>query len=1082
VTERENERSDRRLIEVGFPSHQVGAETQRERDTGTAPPVNRLHVWWARRPLTPSRAAILSSLLPADTDPDWFLRQLGIEKVQVFIDGKALILNDNLLSKTEVDPNGREWLLADDALFGALRAEQLHRDQNLRIIAQIRESTPIAAPDPVLARWEKDNHPFEVKPIRRGTRLEVSRCTADPDWARQRIAWEKALGIRTMEDKYGYPRAYRWNPYLAAPWPTELTVLDPSAGGGSISFEALRLGCRSIANDLNPVSAVILYATLDYPLRFGLDLIIDIKKWGTQLRSILVSQIGCLFPVFVSNSASVEGRDTAVVEGESRDEQSDTERLDGFIYCRQVTCPHCGGEAPLLNTCWLSKTGDKWAVRMITDGSPRNGKVRFETYRVVRGKGPRGEDPNFATVRLGKGQCIHCGHAISSDEIKKQARGESPRGTWSDRLYCIAAVREQPKLDSKGKPVRFKSGARAGQIRTEKTLFYRPPNELDLQALENAERMLKERWDEWDRQGLIPTERIPEGQKTREPLSIGMTRWCDMFTSRQLLGHLILIDELNKMKPEIMKALGPERGRAVVTYLQFAIDKGLDYNSKQTYWHYSRGVIAHTFTRHDYSIKWTFGEMVFTGPNSGAAWGLSQVIDAYKGIAELLAPVRGRLGGAAPPVKVMCGTAANMDVATESVDLVCIDPPYYDNVQYGELSDYFYVWQRRTLGDLYPSWFRRRLTDKTDEAVANPVRDGSKKAAAVKYENLMAEIFAECRRMLKPDGIMTVMFTHKSMDAWEALTRSLINAGWTITSSVPVESEAAESMHQKDMASAASSIFLSCRKRLDEGRLPSVWIGVDSSGVLQNVREAVRDGLIEMEKLKLNPVDEMVASYGRALKALSESWPVIDGDDLVSPAKAMEEASLVVNQYQISRLTAGRIRIGDLDAESAMALTAYGVFGLASFDYDEALNMSRSLGIALQEARRGYDPDGARVVGVAPEKKGRALKASMEEDQGYYAPFVRIASKLRLARPEERNSSRLKKPFTMWDILHGLIISYREGDIPVARAYLNANAPGSSGIVMDILRVWASKASDDKLRKEAQAILFGLEQMEGRSW
>lgn len=562
------------------------------------------------------------------------------------------------------------------------------------------------------------------------------------------------------------------------------------------------------------------------------------------------------------------------------------------------------------------------------------------------------------------------------------------------------------------------------------------------------------------------------------PAVYGMTRWCDMFTPRQLLGHLILTEELIKLKPEIIKALGPERGRAVVTYLQFAIDKGLDYNSKQTRWEYTRGIVKGTFGRHDYSIKWTFGEMVFAGPNSGAAWGLSQVIDAYKGIAELLEPARKRLGSSAPPVKVMCGTAAKMDVASESVDLVCIDPPYYDNVQYGELSDYFYVWQRRTLGDLYPDWFRRRLTDKTDEAVANPVRDGSREAASAEYERLMAEIFTECRRVLKLDGIMTVMFTHKSRDAWEALTRSLIDTGWIITSSVPVESEAAESMHQKGMAAAASSIFLSCRRRPDQERLPSVWMGIDGSGVLQEVRKAVRDGLSEMESLKLNPVDEMVASYGRALRALSESWPVIDGDDLVSPAKAMEEASLVVNQYQISRLTGGRIRIGDLDGESALALTAYGVFGLASFDYDEALNMSRSLGIALAEAQRSYGPDGARVARVASEKTARALKHG-EEDPGYHAPFIRKGSKLRLARPEERNVDRLKKPVTMWDVLHGLIVSYREGDIPVARAYLDVNAPGAGGMIIDMLRVWASKASDDKIRREARAILFGLGQMEG---
>ena len=121
-----------------------------------------------------------------------------------------------------------------------------------------------------------------------------------------------------------------------------------------------------------------------------------------------------------------------------------------------------------------------------------------------------------------------------------------------------------------------------------------------------------------------------------------------------------------------------------------------------------------------------------------------------------------------------------------------MDPPYYNNVQYAELSDYFYIWQKRTLKDLYPELFTRRLTDKNREAVANPARDGSAQAAKVAYERMMREIFAECRRVLKDDGLLTLMFTHKSQDAWETLIRSLIETGWIITASFPVESEAAQ--------------------------------------------------------------------------------------------------------------------------------------------------------------------------------------------------------------------------------------------------------------------------------------------------
>jgi adenine-specific DNA methylase len=216
-----------------------------------------------------------------------------------------------------------------------------------------------------------------------------------------------------------------------------------------------------------------------------------------------------------------------------------------------------------------------------------------------------------------------------------------------------------------------------------------------------------------------------------------------------------------------------------------------------------------------------------------------------------------------------------------------MDPPYYDNVQYGELSDYFYVWQKRTLGDLYPGLFTRRLINKNDEAVANPARDGSSAAAKATYERMMREVFDECRRVVKDNGLMTLMFTHKSQDAWEVLTRSLVEAGWTITASFPVESEAAESIHQKGTASAASSIFLACRKRTTEQPFPAVWTGLGGQGVQHRIRDTVQQGLIEFKPLNLMPVDEMVACYGRALHVLSDQWPVIDGDEPVSPLRAM---------------------------------------------------------------------------------------------------------------------------------------------------------------------------------------------------
>ena len=1060
---------DVRLIEAGFPCHQVGAETQRERGASSAlPPLYFLHVWWARRPLTPSRAAILASLLPADTDPDWFLRQLGIEKPVVEVNGAPWVLVGPVLDKVATTEAGGKVLPVDERVLTLLAREEARRAENRATIMELMAADESLANDPVLQRWQQESQPIPLPWPEEGDTLPVRMVAADPAWGKERIEWENARRLRTSDDKYGYSRAYTNAQTVSTQ--SGFTVLDPTSGGGSIPFEALRLGHKVIANELNPVATVILHATLEYPTRFGPLLAKDIERWGNRLRDCMVDQIIDLFP-----ASQIPEQERLTLNAhllKCPDMMGDflDETLDCFLYCRQVTCPRCGGEAPLLNTCWLSKeAGKQWGVRVVTDGRERGGTVRFATYRVHKGRGPNGEDPNLATVNRGVGTCIHCRQAIEGDEIKRQARGESEHGARQDRLYCVVAVRLQPKLDKHGQPQRYATGARQGEIKTEKVRFFRPPNDADLQALRRAEQRLQDNWERWDAAGLIPTENFPRGNDMR-PAVYGMPRWCDLFTPRQLLGHLTLAEELNRFKPEILSELGAEQGRAVVTYLQFAIDKGLDYNSCQTRWHYGRGVIINTFGRHDFSLKWTFGEMIFAGPNSGAAWGLSQVVDAYQGIASL-----SYREGEAPSVIIRNGTAAHLEGVKEaSVDLVCMDPPYYNNVQYAELSDYFYVWQRRTLGDLYPDYFRRRLTNKKDEAVANPERDGSAAEAKAAYERLMGEIFAECRRVVRSDGLMTLMFTHKSQEAWETLTQALIEHGWIITAAMPVESETSEGIHTKDTASAISSIFLTCRKRLSESSEPASWTGFGGTGVAQRIRQAVTKGLAEFAALRLNPVDEMVASYGRALRVLSEQWPVLDGDEVVGPVLAMNEASRVVAAHQIHRITGGRLQVEDLGPEAAMALTLFGIYGLGQFPYDEALNLSKSLNIALETKSGNYQADG-RFIGVNTTTATGRRTAARAEEQGFAAPLVRQGSKLRIAAPGERDERRLlQAPQTEWDLLHGLLVSYARGDLPVARAFLDQKAAGRKELVIDLLHVWAEEVTDETLRRQARELHFGL--------
>ena len=335
----------------------------------------------------------------------------------------------------------------------------------------------------------------------------------------------------------------------------------------------------------------------------------------------------------------------------------------------------------------------------------------------------------------------------------------------------------------------------------------------------------------------------------------------------------------------------------------------------------------------------------------------------------------------------------------------------------------------------------------------------------------MGEIFAECRRVMKDDGVLTMMFTHKTQDAWETLTRALIENGWIISSSFPVDSEAAASLHQRDMAAAASSIFLACRKREMADRQPAAWRGFGGTGVQQQLRQAVRQSLRDYEVLHLNAVDEMVASYGSALKVLSENWPVMDGDELVSPITAMREASTIVAQYQMTKLTDGRLSVEDIAPEAGVAVTLFGIYGTGYLPFDDALSLSKSLNIRLEHKAAGYRDEG-RMIGINDEKTGRTRND--DDTEGYFAPLVKKGSKLRLALPEERNERRLQEPQNEWDIMQGVIMAYREGDIPVARAYLQRQAAGHEDKVIAVLRVWADGCDNEALTKEARRILFGL--------
>lgn len=854
-----------RLIERWLPIAALGIESVRERTPMTPfPAPNRLHVWWARRPLVASRAAILASILPADADQKQFMRALGIH--------------------------------------------------------------------------------------------------GDPVAARRKIDAARRAGVR-VANPYDWDRAFSYSPDAEdLAWiaknvrDAKPAVLDPTAGGGSIPFEAARLGLPTFANDLNPVAALIMRATIEWPLKHGLTVKTAYERLAQEFRARLEKRLA---PFFRQHRAP-EYYDMT------------------YLWARTIRCPYCDALVPLSPNWKLAPDGT--GVRLNTKlangpGSPG----RHCTFEIVSSA----KEQSLGTVADGDGTCPlpDCGRVIDSDEIKKQAQTNG----MGEQLFAVVFKR---RIETKTK------GGKRGRDKWERG--YRAPLPNDDNSATITEH-LTEKLREWEALDIIPSELFPKQTNDDRPIQYGMPLWRDLFSPRQLLGHGTSVEVFQELLGEETRAGLTDLSKAALAYLALSLDKLRDYNSRMTRWHVNREVMVNTFDRHDFSFKWSYAEMAPLMVGLGYDWAIEQTAKCIKELVEMVHPSGGKsadlLSGTnttftIPPVTISCKSGDTLDhIADDSIDVVVMDPPYYDNVMYAELSDFFYVWLKRTAGLLVPELFTRQLTDKENEAVANPARfagqKGAKALAGRDYQARMAHIFAECRRVLNPNGIMTLMFTHKATGAWDALTKGLVEAGFAITASWPINTEAEGSLHIKDKSAANSTIFLVCRPRETPpaSSASDYWEDVEPL-----VAKAVRARVSEFQAAGIGGVDLYLASFGPALEEFSRHWPLKRGTPrpkpesvrrrkqaemfeeewdpyAVTPEDALDAARREVKRWRLEQLT--HMKASDeLDALTSWFVLAWDAFKAPVFPYDEALRLARAVGVDLD----------TQVVGVLAEKKGSDLR------------------------------------------------------------------------------------------------------------
>ncbi len=872
-----------RLIEKWMPINQISTEAIRERAGAVPNPApHQLHVWWARRPLAPSRASTLLSLIPQSAD-----------------------------------------------------------DEDTRNSA-----------------------------------LDILGTSPDIHQIAQHLAGAKERGER---DKDGYGdrrRAFTHNPtteqldWLRTNLPNaNPVVLDVTAGGGSIPFEAGRLGFRTIANELNPVASHILRATCEWPQRYGYPLRDEYGRkqsltgaWSGIVGRYLARVTELLEDVYPEETEP----DWMVRWNEKYRDEIQKNRIvrakryaQTYLFARTISCPSCRIVIPLSPNWRLDSKGT--GIRVIPE--PKAGRCSFEIVETAA-------EQSAGTVNGAIATCPNCGTTTPKGYIAAEAQ----QGRLGHQLYCVILNDQWQGFTKAGKPKK--------RLTTQRS--FRTSTPADDASIRMSEYRLAELTPAWDDDDILPTEEIPEGNKTDTPHQYGMPRWRDMLNSRQLLAHGYCVQAFHEcVDADEDAGRLDERRRAAWSYVALAMDKMINRNSLLTRWDDGANKVAGTFDSHDFGFKWSYSEMAVTCRGLGLEWSLNDVEESLSELVSMTGHLKdgqtlfddGPAPKTAQPTQVVSGDARDLPLDDASVDCIVFDPPYEENVCYAELSDFFYVWLKRTAGYVFPDDFADYLTEKDQEAIASPARFKSratkgrtaKTLALADYQEKMAEIFTECRRVIKDNGIATVMFNHKSTAAWDALTVGLIEAGFSITRTWPVKTEAESSIHIKGRAAARTTILLVCRPR-EENPFPKPWHEVEEL-IAQAVRNDIRDNLSQAD---LKPIDLYLSAFGPALRVISEHW----GTERESANSERPEAPFAVtptDALQVARREVSRHRALEISREWANnpvdAATKFYVLAKDATEndtllFDEANLLARAIGVRLEK----NDADMKRIAGFKADK------------------------------------------------------------------------------------------------------------------
>lgn len=677
-------------------------------------------------------------------------------------------------------------------------------------------------------------------------------------------------------------------------------VVDPFGGGGAIPLEAQRLGLQAITGDLNPVAVLIQKAMLEIPPRFAdrppvhpqlqdelaawsgtHGLAADLEAYGQWMREEAFRRIGHHYPDVVSP----DGQKLTPI---------------AWIWARTVQSPDptWKGHVPLVASWVLSKKPGKptvWIEPII------DRQTQTITYEIRSGGTPTYE----RTVDRGNGTCLATGAAIPGSYIKGQGQG----GQMSHQLIAVVAE------GSRGRA------------------FLAPEAHLEVQDLPAPD---------WK-----PAGRNPERLSGGTVVIYGLDEWWKLFTPRQLLALTTFSDLLPEVWAQVRDA-AVARGMvadgvrlrdggasadayadSVVTYLAFAVSRALNSWSSIATWS-DQGFVRPTFARQAIPMTWDFAEVNPFSSSTGN-W-----VSAVEWIAEALRGLPATGSGKT------CQRDARVRVAEAAGGVVSTDPPYYDNISYADLSDFFYVWLRRNLSDVWPDETATLLTPKADELIANPYRAGSREAAEQHFESGMAEFMAQVAQSQHPEVPATIYYAYKATESdggstgWTTFLQAVMDAGMQVTATWPMRTEKPGRMIAIGTNALASSIVLVCRRRELSAQLATRAEFV--AALRSELPEAVR----LLQSGNIAPVDIPQSTIGPGVGVFSRFARVVESD---GSTMSVSTALSLINEVL------GEVLDGEeseMDADSRFALAWYSQFASNPGSSGDADSVARAKNTSVQ--------------------------------------------------------------------------------------------------------------------------------------